>query len=161
VVSLDFSATERGHFRHCAHYRVRYADIDSLRHVNNKAYLAYIEDARLDYLRQVAGLDTQKLNLTHVIVRIDIQFVSPMYLGDAADVYQRCTRIGNKSIDLESILIRRAGGAGGTEIVAARALTTIANIDPETGRAVPVQDTLTRKIEAYEPSAPEQRARSN
>jgi len=160
-VNLDFTATERGHFRHCAHYRVRYADIDSLRHVNNKAYLAYIEDARLDYLREVAGLDTQKLNLTHVIVRIDIQFVSPMYLGDAADVYQRCTRIGNKSIDLESILIRRAGGVGGTEIVAARAVTTIANVDPATGQAVPVKETLARTIQEYEMAAPARHSRSD
>ncbi len=45
VVSRD-----PGRYRHHRHYSVRFGDLDLYRHVNNKAYLGWIEDARVRYL---------------------------------------------------------------------------------------------------------------
>ena len=40
-------------YRHSIPMEIRFADIDSLGHVNNAAYLTYMEQARLRYVRDV------------------------------------------------------------------------------------------------------------
>ena len=40
---------------HCHVDRVRFGDLDAMRHVNNVAYLTFFEDARIQYLTRLLG----------------------------------------------------------------------------------------------------------
>ncbi|TVQ39496.1 MAG: acyl-CoA thioesterase [Spirochaetaceae bacterium] len=93
-------------FRHRFDVAVRFADIDSLRHVNNKAYLTFLEDARVDYMHNILSLDTRALDIPYVIAHLEIDYRAPAYYGDLITVLTRCTRIGNKSYTLSSLLYR-------------------------------------------------------
>ena len=83
--------------------RVRFRDLDSLGHVNNAVYLTYLEQGR------VAFLEARGATPDCVIVgRVEIDFRSPLALGEEVAIGVRLGRLGTKSFDLEYEL--RAGG---------------------------------------------------
>ena len=100
-------------FRHRFDVAVRFADIDSLRHVNNKAYLTFLEDARVDYMHNILSLDKRALEIPYVIAHLEIDYRAPAYYGDVITVLTRCTRIGTKSYTLSSLLYRGFSPASG------------------------------------------------
>ena len=40
-------------FKHKLKINVRFADLDAMQHVNNAAYLTYLEEARIDYFNSL------------------------------------------------------------------------------------------------------------
>jgi YbgC/YbaW family acyl-CoA thioester hydrolase len=65
-------------------FRVRFHEVDALGHVNNAAYLNYLEQAAIDHATFL-GLDLQRLQeLGGVFVarRHEILFMKPTYAGD-------------------------------------------------------------------------------
>ena len=66
------------------YFRVRFHEVDSLGHVNNAAYLNYVEQAAIDHATFL-GLDLQRLQgLGGVFVarRHEIEFLKPTFAGD-------------------------------------------------------------------------------
>ena len=66
------------------YFRVRFHEVDSLGHVNNAAYLNYVEQAAIDHATFL-GLDLQRLQgLGGVFVarRHEIEFLRPTFAGD-------------------------------------------------------------------------------
>lgn len=63
--------------------RVRFAELDPLRHVNHAAYLAWFEMLRVHYVRDI-GLSSYDLatGLEIVLKSIDCQYHAPMFLGE-------------------------------------------------------------------------------
>ena len=59
-------------FKHRISIKVRFSDLDAMGHVNNAAYLSYLEEARFDYYNHVLGIDTNGLDFNAVIARIEI-----------------------------------------------------------------------------------------
>jgi acyl-CoA thioester hydrolase len=57
------------------------ADIDELGHVNNVAYLRWVQDVAVAHWRAVAAVEDQS-NLRWVVVRHEIDYKHPAYLGD-------------------------------------------------------------------------------
>ncbi|HUX13210.1 MAG TPA: acyl-CoA thioesterase [Spirochaetia bacterium] len=139
-------------YRHAFEIRVRYDDIDTFGHVNNKSYLTYLEDARIDYYRTVLGIDLRTLQFSAVVRRIEIAYESPIYLSDAVHVYVRCSRIGKKSADFEAVVTRTE--SSGSESIAATSLTTMVAIDPETGVSREWDVGSVKAIEAFETVTP-------
>ena len=69
-------------------FRVRFHEVDALGHVNNAAYLNYLEQAAIDHATFL-GLDLQRLQeLGGVFVarRHEIVFVKPTFAGDVLRV---------------------------------------------------------------------------
>src|SRR5215208_7627730 len=65
-------------------FRVRFHEVDALGHVNNAAYLNYLEQAAIDHATYI-GLDLQRLQgLGGVFVarRHQIVFLKPTFAGD-------------------------------------------------------------------------------
>lgn len=68
--------------------RVRFHETDALGHVNNAAYLNYLEQAAIDHATYL-GLDMQRLQALGGIFlarRHEITFVRPSYAGDTLRV---------------------------------------------------------------------------
>lgn len=140
-------------YRHRLTVPVRYDDIDSLRHVNNKSYLAYVEDARVTYMQRVFGMDRSLLSVPYVIARIEVDYRAPAYYGDTMTVRTRCARIGSRSFTLHSLLHRR--DPEGAEALCARVVSVLVTVD-EHGASAPNDSVAVRSILEYEPVAPDQ-----
>jgi acyl-CoA thioester hydrolase len=78
---------------------VRFRDLDGMGHVNNAVFLTYMESARLAYFKSL-GLGDNPLE-GMILARAEIDFRSPIALGEQVEVGTRTGRIGTKSFDLE------------------------------------------------------------
>jgi acyl-CoA thioester hydrolase len=68
-------------------------------HVNNAVYLTYMETARLAYFKEL-GLGGNPLE-GMILARAEVDFRSPIELGEQVEVGVRTGRIGTKSFELE------------------------------------------------------------
>ena len=65
--------------RHIYHCPLRWADMDSLGHVNNVTYVDYLQESRVDMLRVHAqATGGEQLAEGTVVVRHEVEFVSPL-----------------------------------------------------------------------------------
>jgi acyl-CoA thioester hydrolase len=78
---------------------VRFRDLDGLGHVNNAVYLTYMESARIAFLASLgAGSDPQG---SMILARMEVDFRSPVAMGESVEVGVRASRLGTKSFDLD------------------------------------------------------------
>ena len=79
------------------HVEIRWADLDSSRHVNNAVYLTYLEEVRTAWLEQIVG--SREAVDDFVLARVEIDFRRELTLDDEAAV-ARCSlaRVGTSSI---------------------------------------------------------------
>ena len=75
---------------------VRFRDLDSLGHMNNAVYATFLEQARLAYL---SGNGAEPTDM--ILARLEIDFRSPLELGETVEIAVAPTRIGTKSFELE------------------------------------------------------------
>jgi len=83
-------------------------DTDNLGHLNNGAYVAYLERGRIAFYRQV-GLDIespQAPRLGTVVVHLDINFRRECFAGDRLQVHTGILSRGNRSYTLEQSISR-------------------------------------------------------
>ena len=80
--------------------RTRYADIDSLGHVNNVAYAVYFESARVEYMRAHAlwSIESEHAMVT---ARLEIDYLREVHHPSAVHIGARCTRVGTTSFVLD------------------------------------------------------------
>ena len=126
---------------------VRYGDLDTYRHVNNKAFVSYLEDARIYYMKEVMQFTPKNLDYEVVVGRIDISYLAPLFLYDDVWVYTRCSNIGNKSYELESLIIKIVDNK---RIIAAKALVTMVSYDLEKGVTKKNSEKMISLIKEYE-----------
>lgn len=134
-------------FKHKIKINVRFSDLDAMRHVNNATYLTYLEEARIEYFNEVLDREKNNLNYYAVVARIEIDYVQPINLGDEVEVYTRVSKLGNKSSDVEHlILIHRSG----EEIIACSAFTKLVSYDYKGSISIPIPDDIRKKIIEFE-----------
>ena len=134
-------------FRHKISVKVRFSDLDAMGHVNNASYLSYLEEARLAYYNHVLKMDTDNLDFNAVIARIEIDYIDQIKLGDNVEVYTRTAKIGNKSSDVEHLIVVANNG---NKKIAAKALTKLVSFDYRKNISVPVSEEAKKTIEEFE-----------
>ncbi|HYP23697.1 MAG TPA: thioesterase family protein [Actinomycetota bacterium] len=87
-------------FRHRTALDVRFSDIDAFGHVNNAVFFSYAEQARIRYLLDVLQPDAPFDRLPLILARIELDFRSPIFFGDALTVETRVHRIGRTSFEM-------------------------------------------------------------
>ena len=122
-------------FRHKVDVQTRFADIDMLGHVNNNAYLSYMDLGKMDYFRAISGGEFSVDDLCAVIVNVNCDFYEPSYLSEQLQVWTAVTHIGNKSFVVEQRIIDAESGA--TKCIGR---TTLAGFDPKTGQGAPLDE---------------------
>jgi acyl-CoA thioester hydrolase len=120
--------------------RVRYRDIDSLGHVNNAVYVTYLEQARVEYIREV--FDATPEDPGFVVANVGVDYERAIELGETVVVALGVTDIGQSSVTMDYEI--RADGT-----LAATAETTIVALD-ETGDPTPIPETWRERITAHE-----------
>ena len=137
-----------GDFRHSIDLFARFGDVDMLGHVNNTVYITYVEEARIQYARDVFGWDGTPSKLGLIVARIAIDYLLPIYAGQTIRLYTRCTRLGNKSFDLAHLMLRE-------DELASKIETTLVAYDAEAEKSHPIPDAFRQNIIAYEIVPPE------
>jgi len=86
--------------------QIRYADLDTLGHVNNAVYLSYFELGRIEYMRSRLGhFDLEDINF--VIARIEIDFRKSILMHYPVSLKTSIERIGRTSLTFLQILFNR------------------------------------------------------
>jgi acyl-CoA thioester hydrolase len=125
---------------------VRYGDLDPQGHVNNAAFLTYLEHARVNYIRHLDLWDGKSfLKIGFILARVELDYKAPILMTDEVEVGVRTSRLGNKSLDME-YLVREIGtgkiyGVGKTVQVA---------YDYQTGGTIPLRPNWRETIAKFE-----------
>jgi acyl-CoA thioester hydrolase len=137
-------------FRHRTPIAIRYGDMDSLGHVNNAKYLTYVEHARIRYVEDLGIWDGSQSSSGMIVARVIIDYKLPLTIQDGTvDVWTRCSRLGNKSADFETLIVTRRDGA---LIVAANCTATGVAMDYQQNRSIPLPQSWRDVMIAYEPA---------
>ncbi len=89
--------------------KVRNYHIDSYGHVNNAQYLAYLEDARTDFMDGL-GFDMTTLrrqDLQIIITRVEIDYRAPATLGDTLMVHGWYSTLASRKVTWEHEIVNQ------------------------------------------------------
>jgi len=111
-------------------------DIDMLGHVNNVVYLRWVQDAAVGHWRARASAEDQE-HLIWVVVRHEIDYKRPAYLGDEIIARTWVGKASRRSFDRHTELRRASDGQ-----LLARARTVWCPIDRDSGKLADVSDTV-------------------
>ncbi len=114
---------------------VRFRDLDGMAHVNNAVFLTYLEQARLSWF---GDSDVQPLHDV-ILARTEIDFRSPVHMGEVVEIGVRASRIGTKSFELEYEL--QAGGR-----LVAEARSVLVGYDYERAESTPIPERWRRRL---------------
>ena len=81
-------------------HEVLFRDLDALRHVNNVAFLAFMEDARMRYWKALTKEHDLK-GINFILAEITCRYLSPAYLGETLIIGIRARNLGTKSFQFE------------------------------------------------------------
>lgn len=134
-------------FTHKIKLPVRYSDLDTFGHVNNKAYLSYLEEARIDFHKRVfnwKGSGLQEFNA--VVAKIEINYIKPVFYGETLIAYTRLSHIGNKSFEITTIFVVERGEARQEKVSDSKVV--LVTIDLKTGIPAMITDEEREKLNA-------------
>ena len=92
-------------YRHETRPEIRFVDVDAFGHVNNAHYLTYFEQARVKYFDDIVGWKYDWSKQGIILARAEINYVKPVHFRDVVVIRTRCTKIGNKSLELAYVMI--------------------------------------------------------
>lgn len=134
-------------FRHKSKVEIRFSDIDAFKHVNNARYLTYLEQARINYFDEIVGWNYNWSKKGIILAKATIDFIQPILLSDEIYAFTRCSRMGNKSFDLQYKLIKTENEK---EILLADATTVMVTFDYDEQRSIPIPPEWKDLINTYE-----------
>lgn len=125
---------------------VRYADLDPQQHVNNAAYLTYLETARMGYYSE-SGLWNGKSvrEIAMVVASLQIDYLKSIRFGQKVRVGLMVSHIGNKSIRFQYQIEEVDSGE-----VFARGEFVMVAYDTPNERSIRVPDEWRQKIAQFE-----------
>jgi len=87
---------------YCHVDRVRFGDLDAMRHVNNVAFLAFFEDARVQYISQLLGNDpTTRKGFGLIFAECKIDYRAPAFYDEEIRTCVRPAEIARSSVKIE------------------------------------------------------------
>ena len=96
-----FDPRSRSSYSHFERVTIRFADLDTLGHVNNIAFNAYVEQARVMFWRPFLAQHGDD-RIDTIVVRVAVDYFAELSFPGAVDVGARVSRIGTKSLVLQS-----------------------------------------------------------
>lgn len=134
-------------FRFRQKIEMRWSDMDELHHVNNAVYLTYFEQARVSYFQEACQWNWKDDGV--ILANAQINYIRPLCYGDPAYIYVRVSRFGNKSFEVEYLLVNEYESRKERLTTGA---TTLVMFDYKTQAPFTVPDRIKNAITAYEPA---------
>lgn len=85
--------------KHETNLTVRFGETDLLGHVNNASYFTYLEQARVEFFKELDSGEGAK-SWQFILASTKCDFLAQAYFDQALTVVTKVTRIGNKSFQL-------------------------------------------------------------
>lgn len=113
-------------------------------HVNNTAYLEFMQDARISLIGQM-GLDKSSLQSTgHFVARNEIDYLQPIHMDEhMVTVELWVGRLGGASYDVLYEITNERGE------VCARAKSVMVTVDSATGSVIRVPDSVRAAMDRF------------
>ncbi|MEU5692298.1 thioesterase family protein [Actinosynnema sp. NPDC020468] len=118
--------------------RISFSDVDMHGNVHNGRYVAYVEDAINEFLRDnglAEKFDPRSSDLAYHVRKVEVLYHSPIGFEDVVDVTARVGRIGRASLTFEAE-VRTVGAIE----PAVQATVVWVCVDPATRRSTPVPE---------------------
>jgi len=142
-----------GDFGHAHRIEVRLADTDAMGHVNNAAYLTYLEIGRAAYYETVTGepfqLGVHGAQEAMILAEIRVTYRSQAYYGETLAVETRVEHIGRSSFRMVHRLTAPKSRYGSARLVAV-ADSVLVSYDYRADRSIPVPSSLAEALESLE-----------
>lgn len=135
-------------FRHRTRLEVRFRDIDAFGHVNNAAFVTYLEQARIRYLIDNLHEETPQ-HLPLILASLQVDFRAPILFGQEVEIGTRVDWIGNTSFSVSHRMTAGTGPQAGQRL-AAEAATVLVAYAYATERPIRVPDRWRDVFAAYE-----------
>jgi acyl-CoA thioester hydrolase len=135
-------------FRHHTRLEVRFRDIDAFGHVNNAAFVTYLEQARIRYLIDNLDIETPQ-HLPLILAAIQVDFRAPILFGQEVVIGTRVDWIGNTSLSMSHRMTAGTESDGANRLVA-EAATVLVAYDYATERPIRVPDPWRSAFAEYE-----------
>jgi acyl-CoA thioester hydrolase len=119
-----------------ASIEVRWRDLDAFNHVNNANYLTYLEEARLQWLRQVR--DWFNAESMPVLAASELNYRLPIEWPAQLHVHLNCERLGNSSLTLGHRIVDAADASR----LYCDGRVVLVWMNPATGKPVPLPPTI-------------------
>ena len=130
--------------RHKAQLQIRWADLDAFKHINNAAYLVFMQEARADFtwFSRIAKGEQPILH-DMVVARAEVDFIAPIHeTGNMLDVEIYVEKMGNSSF----VMVYEMSQAG---TLRARGKTVQVGVDMESEKSRPLRDYEREYLERY------------
>jgi acyl-CoA thioester hydrolase len=138
----------RDQFKHSTSVRVRNYEVDWQGIVHNANYLLYFEVGRIEYLKRIGiqlDINTIRKENMVVLVRNEIDYLSPALFDDSLLVYSRVSYIKNTSFAFEGLILHEPSG----RLIASNVAIHVW-LDARTGEPAPVGANFRRKVREFE-----------
>ena len=130
--------------RHKCELQIRWADLDAFKHINNAAYLVYMQEARADFTwfsRIARGEEPMLADM--VVARAEVDYLSPIHqTGTTLDVEIYVEKVSNSSFVMVYEMSQ-----GGT--LRAKGKTVQVGVDMETEKARRLRDSEREFLSQY------------
>jgi acyl-CoA thioester hydrolase len=125
---------------------VLWGDMDALAHVNNAAYVKWIENVRMHYFEHI-GLVAyhREENKGPILARMSLDFLVPILFPDDLLVSAWTVRLGRSSFTMKHGIWSTVRGD-----LAARGESVIVMFDYEKGEAIPLPEPIRAAIVALD-----------
>ncbi|MFH1051401.1 MAG: thioesterase family protein [bacterium] len=127
--------------------RVKFAEVDSYRVVHNLQYFFWLEEARIEYFRNLGvGLNPDSLinELLFMSVHAELDYFNAAVFNDEFEVLTRISEIRNSSFSFRNIIRLKNG------LILASASATLAHVDPVKKTPKRISDELRLKVQNFE-----------
>ena len=125
--------TDAGTFRHWTPVSLRFSDQDSMGHINNVAFAAYVEQARVAFIN--VFLRNWGEGIDYILASVNIDYRREMHFPGTVDIGVRLIRIGTKSITTGYGLFK-----DGTNVATAGSVNVF--FDTKNGMTILIPDNL-------------------
>jgi acyl-CoA thioester hydrolase len=124
--------------------RPRFRDTDAMGHINNAVYVTYLEVARQEYWRAIAGVPDYR-RVPFILAHVTIDFRSEALVNDVLLLGIRCGTVGTKSFTFEYQIREKSSSR-----LVVEASSVQVCYDYGTKRSMPVPDELRKQLEVFE-----------
>jgi acyl-CoA thioester hydrolase len=123
--------------------RVRFGDLDAMRHLNNVAFLGFFEDARVHYIRTLLDDDGphERKGFGLIFAECKINYRSPGYFGEEIRTSIRPAEIARSSLRMEFAM-----HALPDERLLAEGYGVVVGYDYAAGRSMPLPDYFRARL---------------
>jgi len=131
-------------YRYVHRFRVPFADIDMLRHVNNAAYIRWAEQIRSEYFCEILGEDiTSERGM--IMAHLTIAYERPVVYREKVAIGCRISRFGTKSFDFAYEI-----WSEDRDVRVATLSSAMVAMNYALNRSIPVPDEWRAKVRAFE-----------